>query len=173
MKADHTSSRMRHHTLSRTAALSTLCFALSALAQNGNDAHPSLIQMEADRPVLGVGSVAGPGSNEQLVELGALPELPMKPIGLLVATAFTPDGDGLNDKFFPYLVGMELGLSRFRVFDRWGRQLFNTTSDDGWDGTIGTGGAAMPLGVYVWQLEAWPVDSQEKLELSGSVTLIR
>ena len=164
---------MRHLTLLRTVALSTLAFSLSALAQNGNDAHPSLILVEADRPVLAAGPVAGVESNAQVDDLGALPALPMKPIGLLAATAFTPDGDGLNDKYFPYLMGMELGLSRFQVFDRWGRQLYSTTSGEGWDGTFGTAGAAMPLGVYVWHLEAWPSGSLDKVELSGSVTLIR
>jgi gliding motility-associated-like protein len=164
---------MRHLTPIRTVALSTLVFALGTLAQNGNDAHPSLIRVEADRPVLGAAHVAEVGSNAQVDDLGALPALPMKPVGLLAATAFTPDGDGLNDKFFPYMMGMELGLSRFEVFDRWGRQLYNTTSGEGWDGTFGTGGAAMPLGVYIWRLEVWPAGTQEKMELTGSVTLIR
>ncbi|MBK8225694.1 MAG: gliding motility-associated C-terminal domain-containing protein [Flavobacteriales bacterium] len=164
---------MRHHTLPRIAALSTLAFALSALAQNGNDAHPSLIRVEADRQVLGAETMVEVGSNAEVDDLGVLPALPMKPVGLLAATAFTPDGDGLNDKYFPYMMGMELGLSRFQVFDRWGRQLYSTTSGEGWDGTFGTAGAAMPLGVYVWHLEAWPAGSRDKVEISGSVTLIR
>lgn len=157
----------------RPLTILALALGCSAMAQNGNEDPPSLIQVEADRPGLGSTPSGVMSDDAQLSALDAASDLAMKPVGLMAATAFTPDGDGLNDKFFPFLLGMNLSLSRFQVFDRWGRSLFVSTSGEGWDGTFGAGGAAMPLGVYVWRLEAWPNGSQDKLDLSGAVTLIR
>jgi gliding motility-associated-like protein len=157
----------------RPLTLLALALGCSAMAQNGNEDHPGLIQVEADRPNLGSAPSGGIAGDAQVSGLDTPSELAMKPVGLMAATAFTPDGDGLNDKFFPFFMGMNLSLSRFQVFDRWGRSLFVSTSGEGWDGTFGAGGAAMPMGVYVWRLEAWPNGSQDKLDLSGSVTLIR
>jgi len=156
----------------RYSLASMIVFALGAQAQNGNDAHPELIQVSPDQPAL---STAGPNGLTpiQILTAVANDDYPEKPSPVVLApTAFTPDGDGLNDKFFPRLIGMDLGISRFRVFDRWGRELFVSQGQDGWDGTLGSG-AAMPQGVYVWHLEAWPVGASDKMEMAGSVTLIR
>ena len=45
---------------------------------------------------------------------------------VFVPTAFTPDGDGRNDIFRPIAVGITR-IEYFRVFNRWGEQVFNTT----------------------------------------------
>ncbi|MFC2102676.1 T9SS type B sorting domain-containing protein [Bacteroidota bacterium] len=56
------------------------------------------------------------------------------PAKLWFPTAFTPNGDGLNDSFRP--VGISIYKFRMVIFDRWGVQLFETNSmDQGWDGT--------------------------------------
>ena len=56
---------------------------------------------------------------------------------VFVPTAFTPDGDGRNDIFRPIAVGITR-IEYFRVFNRWGEQVFATTSNGkGWDGKIG------------------------------------
>lgn len=56
------------------------------------------------------------------------------PAKLWFPTAFTPNGDGLNDTFRP--VGISIFKFRMVIFDRWGQQLFETGSmEQGWDGT--------------------------------------
>ena len=70
-------------------------------------------------------------------------------------TAFTPNGDGVNDFFnlFGKMPKVEL-ISRISVFNRWGRKIFEKESvqpnslSDGWDGSINGSGVA-PEGVYV------------------------
>ena len=50
-----------------------------------------------------------------------------------------------------------------------------TTTDptEGWDGSLGGGGSILPQGVYVWRLETLPMYAAEKVEVFGSVTLIK
>ncbi len=85
-------------------------------------------------------------------------------------TAFTPNGDGLNDFFRPLAVGYR-NLKYFRVFNRWGEQVFYGESiENGWNGTHNNQPAEM--GVYFWQIvfiDRFGVEGQVK----GDVTLIR
>jgi gliding motility-associated-like protein len=87
-----------------------------------------------------------------------------------VPSGFTPNGDGKNDTFLPYLIGIR-SLDYFQVYNRWGQLVFQTrSSGQGWDGRFG--GSQQPSGVYVWRLRA--VDYAGKVyELKGSITLIR
>ncbi len=49
--------------------------------------------------------------------------------------AFTPNGDGINDKVFVKGWGIENLLS-FSIYNRWGEQVFQTSNiSEGWDGT--------------------------------------
>jgi gliding motility-associated-like protein len=89
---------------------------------------------------------------------------------IYVATGFTPNRDGLNDRFFPFPVGIK-AIKYFRVFNRWGQLLFSTsTLHDGWDGTLN--GRDQPTGVYVWMAEAITEDNRV-ITKKGTVTLIR
>lgn len=89
---------------------------------------------------------------------------------IYVPTAFTPNGDGLNDLFFPFPVGIQK-LDYFRVFNRWGEQVFTTSAlGAGWNGT--SFGKEQPAGVYVWQLQA-VMDGNIIIRKQGTVTLIR
>jgi gliding motility-associated-like protein len=65
--------------------------------------------------------------------------------------AFSPNGDGQNDLFQPY-TGCELMDFTFRVFDRWGTLVFESTDPlTGWDGRYN--GQILPNGVYVWMIQ--------------------
>ena len=88
---------------------------------------------------------------------------------IYVPTAFTPNGDGRNDRFLPVPVGIK-SLNYFRVFNRWGQLLFQTkTLHEGWDGKLQ--GAQQATGVYVWMIEA--ITNQNKIiTKKGTVTLI-
>lgn len=91
----------------------------------------------------------------------------------IVPTGFTPNGDGLNDVFMPYIENAENMV--FEVYTRWGEKVYETKElYTGWDGAFK--GYPMPDGVYVWVLKAQYYDGDEVLNQSvdrGNVTLIR
>lgn len=89
---------------------------------------------------------------------------------IYVPTAFTPNGDGKNDKLIPFPVGIK-EIRYFRVFNRWGQQLFSTsTLNDGWDGRFA--GHDQASGVYVWMVQG--VTKNGKLiTKSGTVAMFR
>lgn len=70
--------------------------------------------------------------------------------GIHVPKAFTPNGDGHNDRLRPILVGIA-DLWYFRVFNRWGNLLYESrgsSSQIGWDGVYR--GVRQPMDTYVW-----------------------
>lgn len=89
---------------------------------------------------------------------------------IFVPTAFTPNGDGVNDLFRPIGVGIK-NIEYFRVFNRWGQLVFSTTvNGQGWDGTIG--GKAQSTNTFVWIVRG--IDYLDKpFFRKGTVTLIR
>jgi gliding motility-associated-like protein len=85
-------------------------------------------------------------------------------------TAFTPNGDGLNDVFRPKIF---CGITEFdlQVFNRWGQKVFESqNSADGWDGTYL--GAKMTSGVYVYVMKYRTASHVSKTS-KGTVALIR
>ncbi|MFN8289035.1 MAG: gliding motility-associated C-terminal domain-containing protein [Chitinophagaceae bacterium] len=104
------------------------------------------------------------------VTTDTLQMLVLKKPGFYLPTAFTPNGDGLNDLLRPYLIGMK-GLKSFSVFNRTGQLIFFTkTYGEGWDGTYQ--GVKQNTGVFVWVLEYY--DNNNKVVLQkGTATLIR
>lgn len=87
--------------------------------------------------------------------------------------AFTPNGDGLNDNFFPkgYFKGVE--SFEMTIWNRWGEKIFST--DDpvvGWNGSATEGGPPSPTGVYIYKVKYFTARS-EWVTKEGSVTLIR
>ncbi len=91
--------------------------------------------------------------------------------GFYVPSAFTPDGDGNNDRFRPIALGLK-SMEAFRVYNRWGQLVYSSRnlSDEGWDGKIK--GALQESGTYVWYAEGVTYLNQ-KIEGKGSVILIR
>jgi gliding motility-associated-like protein len=90
-----------------------------------------------------------------------------------VPNSFTPDGDGLNDYFFPRQ-WLSKGVVAFKllIFNRWGQEIFSTTniSGRGWDGKFN--GIDQPQGVYVYLIEAKFKDNTSEKK-QGNVTLLR
>lgn len=89
---------------------------------------------------------------------------------LFVPTAFSPNSDGTND----YLHILQNGISSvdFRIFDRWGEKVFETTDvSEGWNGIFR--GEKLNTGVFVYSLEATCDKSGEKIFRKGNVTLVR
>jgi gliding motility-associated-like protein len=89
---------------------------------------------------------------------------------LYVPSGFTPNGDGLNDLFYPFPVGIR-SINYFKVFNRWGQLLFSSkVLYKGWDGKMQA--VDQPPGVYVFMAQG--VDKNGNLlTRKGTVTLIR
>ena len=70
---------------------------------------------------------------------------------IAVPSAFTPNGDGLNDYLHPLNLYKATNIA-FRVFNRFGQLLFESHDMNGkWDGTVS--GLKQPTGTYVWTLD--------------------
>ncbi|MBB4601415.1 gliding motility-associated-like protein [Hymenobacter luteus] len=90
-------------------------------------------------------------------------------VQVFVPTAFTPNGDGLNDVL--ELKGRYLDNFRFTIIDRNGQPVFKATSrTQTWDGRIGT--AAPVPGAYVWRFESTDQLGNRVVQ-SGTITLLR
>jgi gliding motility-associated-like protein len=84
--------------------------------------------------------------------------------------AFTPNGDGLNDIFKIENLRFDK-LTEFKVFNRWGREVFDTNIPTrGWDGNISGEPAASD--VYYYSIKITLPDGKQK-HFKGDVTLIR
>lgn len=104
----------------------------------------------------------------------------VSPCQLYVATAFTPNADGINDKFIVKHNGdCQLMDFDIKIFDRWGRLVYESENADeefAWDGTIE--GSSVKEGVYMWKVFAKMIDPQNSGEAvivnkQGTVVLIR
>ncbi|HET8573447.1 MAG TPA: gliding motility-associated C-terminal domain-containing protein [Edaphocola sp.] len=90
---------------------------------------------------------------------------------IFVPTAFSPNGDGTNDRFFPELQPGQK-LLEFSVYDRWGKMVYHTASgNQGWGGAYPDGQAA-GSGTYMYYM-AYTCPNGTILYKRGDVTLIR
>lgn len=90
---------------------------------------------------------------------------------LAVPNAFTPNGDGKNDLLYP-LNAIKADNLNFKVYDRWGQLIFQTTNwKHGWDGTFK--GTPQPSGVYVWFLTFVDRGTKQTRQMKGTAALIR
>ena len=88
---------------------------------------------------------------------------------IFVPNTFTPNGDGQNDVL--YVRGRNIATLDFKVFDRWGELVFETTEvSRGWDGTYE--GRPVDPAVFVYHLTAYCVDDQQYFT-KGNVTVVR
>ncbi len=95
---------------------------------------------------------------------------PKDPGNYGVPAAFSPNNDNQNDQLKVLGTGVDELLS-FRVFNRWGEIVFETTNINvGWDGTYK--GKPQVVGVYVYQLNA-KLSNGDIINEKGPVTLIR
>lgn len=92
-----------------------------------------------------------------------------------VPSAFSPDGNGLNDYFSA--LGPSEGVIdfSFTIYNKWGQMVWETTNfEDKWDGKIGSSPAA--AGIYTWYINL-NVPGNEmrngKVKLTGTVMLFR
>ena len=88
-----------------------------------------------------------------------------------VPNVFTPNRDGINDVLY-VLPKSSDQIKSFRIFDRFGVQVFNTFDIAvGWDGSFK--GKNAPNGVYVYSVEGFCPATNKPVYLTGDVTLLR
>ncbi len=95
--------------------------------------------------------------------------------GIFIPTAFTPNSDGLNDRFTVNGMGVSI-IKSLRIFNRWGEIVFEKRNfypndyNAAWNGKYRGVDAPAETYVYVADLEC---NTGEALIKKGSVTLIR
>jgi len=88
-------------------------------------------------------------------------------------TAFSPDGDGINDGF--KLVGNGIDTDNFilRIYNRWGELIWDTSDlFEEWKGTSKNGEQIVQSGTYKWLVICRDFNGVEYTK-SGNVTLVR
>lgn len=96
-----------------------------------------------------------------------------RPKTFYIPTAFSPNGDGLNDEFSVVHNG-EIAAFRFTVFDRWGNTVFESFDESiGWNGSQMNTGERCQQGTYSWIIRYRDKDSSSYRQLSGTLLLIR
>jgi gliding motility-associated-like protein len=88
---------------------------------------------------------------------------------MYVPSAFSPNASGKNDSQCVH--GGCIASMTFRIFDRWGKEVFAITDPKTcWDGTYN--GKTLNPGVFVYLLTAQRTNG-ETVEKQGNITLLR
>lgn len=104
------------------------------------------------------------GKDSMLV---ALKNCPNK---IFFPSAFTPNGDGRNEMFKPFVEG-RLVSYEFSVYNRWGQVVFKSSDyRKGWNGMLGY--MLQNTGAFVWLCQ-YQFSGEEKKMEKGTVMLIR
>lgn len=86
-----------------------------------------------------------------------------------VPNAFSPNGDGVND--FAFVEGLGITALNFKIYNRWGEIVFETTDQTiGWDGIYK--GKSQEMEVYTYIVNANLLDGSKQI-LKGNITLLR
>jgi gliding motility-associated-like protein len=88
---------------------------------------------------------------------------------VFIPNGFTPNGDGNNDRFKVSHYNFEK-VQEFRIFNRFGEEVFSGTNNDGWDGTYK--GKMLDMDTYSYIIRLAYPDGQVKV-FKGDVVLMR
>lgn len=92
-----------------------------------------------------------------------------------IPSAFTPNGDGMNDRFeFDILGATHVDIT---IFTRWGDVVYHNDSQNngldcvcGWDGL--KGGKVLPFDTYVYKMKVTLFDNATK-DITGAVAIMK
>lgn len=87
---------------------------------------------------------------------------------LWIPNSYTPNGDGLNDKF--EYGNAALYEIKTYIYNRWGQLLFEGENTDFWNGKYKE--KMVPLGVYTYRIEATDKATNEKKIYNGTVNVV-
>ena len=113
--------------------------------------------------------------NEQCIDSVSLEVKVDKSPRIYAPNVFSPNNDGVNDQF--YIQSPDFGLVKnMRIFDRWGRLIFESRDtvidkpSNGWDGTIRD--QPVESGMYFWIAEVEFLDGRRQ-SFSGEILITR
>lgn len=89
---------------------------------------------------------------------------------------FTPNGDGVNDRFQPFMPYSFVDKIEISIYNRWGQVVYTTTDPDiNWDGTYKDTGQQCAEGVYFFVCYVYELrlSGVTRRTINGSVTLFR
>lgn len=90
---------------------------------------------------------------------------------IFIPNAFRPDGENKYFRPVPKPLYIESQTFKMTIFNRWGQQLFETTSiENGWDGNVN--GQASPAGLYSYFI-TFKSAMGEEFTKRGTVMLVR
>ena len=97
-------------------------------------------------------------------------------IQYFVPTAFSPNGDGVNDRLQFFFKSEYEFTGELNIFDRWGNLIFgakNVNPDNpvSWDGTYN--GKPFNTGVFIWVFRYVSAKDGKGRPLSGNTVLVR
>ena len=96
---------------------------------------------------------------------------------LFIPNAFSPNGDGHNDEFFPDGLNHVCDACAnydFSIFNRWGEQIFSTDQPNvKWNGKRSNTQRDAEIDVYVWKLTYTNSFNGKPGQMMGRVTLVR
>lgn len=94
----------------------------------------------------------------------------VEPARVTLPNAFSPNGDGTNDRFRPITNNKNIRIAEMKVFTRWGKLAYSGNDINGWDGNIN--GKPAPVDVYVYNI-VFEFPGGRKETRSGDVALLR
>jgi gliding motility-associated-like protein len=87
-----------------------------------------------------------------------------------VPNAFTPNGDGINDRIFVKGWGIKEIVS-FKIYNRMGQEVYSSSNlNEGWDGTFK--GKSQPIETYSYNLQVRTFDEKVRNK-SGTLKLLK
>jgi gliding motility-associated-like protein len=94
------------------------------------------------------------------------------PVEIFVPTAFTPNGDGINDLFG--ISSANVTYFEMWIFDRWGKQVFYSNDiDKKWNGATQDGEYYPGTSTFNYLIKYQGEKEEDATEITGFVTLIR
>jgi hypothetical protein len=91
---------------------------------------------------------------------------------IYIPNAFSPNGDGRNEKFYPFAGADVQEVKLFQVFDRNGALIFERENFQPNDANFGWDGGKYSNGVYVYLIEIEFINNRREY-LKGEVNLVR
>jgi len=88
-----------------------------------------------------------------------------------VPNTFSPNGDGINDTFFPIFTNVQEEGYELLIFNRWGEFIWGVYSfSTSWNGMHEAQDS--PIGTYIWKMKYRDLNNND-VQLMGHVNLIR
>jgi gliding motility-associated-like protein len=93
---------------------------------------------------------------------------------IYIPNAFSPNGDGINDLFYPVMEGVDIVEYEFMIFNRRGKLVWSTTDPEAkWNGADMTGNYYDDNQVYTWTLRIKDRYSTLRENRNGTVMVVR